>query len=144
MQGLKWITYAALLAATVLAAPAAQAKLGVDWDIASTSHPFVSRQGTAFAEFDGKLWASGGIHEAACVEVVWTGGEWGWECLQYEDIAYTDVWYTTDGLTWTKVLDELPFETTAEGYELVAFKGWLYLFQHWRLSAYRTKDGVQW
>ncbi|MBI1318652.1 MAG: hypothetical protein GC168_06855 [Candidatus Hydrogenedens sp.] len=145
MQGLKWITGAALLAATVLTAPAAHAELGVDWEVAATQHPFSGRQGTAFVEFDGKLWGIGGVRYNACTESVWTGSEWGWECIRYEDLYYSDVWFSEDGSNWTKVLDALPFEiSTLFDYQTIAFNGQLYLFQNDRLPAYRTTDGREW
>ncbi|MBI1317635.1 MAG: hypothetical protein GC168_01635 [Candidatus Hydrogenedens sp.] len=144
MQGLKWITGAALLAATVLTAPAAHAELGVDWEVAATQHPFASRQGAAFAVFDGKLWGSGGMIPNACLEYLYTGSELGWECVRYGDLYYKDLWYTEDGSNWTKVLDELPFETSELGYQLIPFRGNLYLFSYDERNLMYSKDGVTW
>jgi hypothetical protein len=127
MQPTKWIALL-LLAVCAASAPPARAELGVDWEIAATQHPFASRHGAAFAVFDGKLWGSGGMIPLACLEYMYTGSEWGWDCVRYGDIYYNDLWYTENGSTWTKVLDELPFDAPPSGFSLVAFDDFLYFF----------------
>jgi hypothetical protein len=116
----------------------------VDWEIAATQHPFASRHGAAFAVFDGKLWGSGGMIPNACLEYVYTGSEQGYDCIRYGNIYYNDLWYTENGSTWAKVLDELPFDAPQSGFSLVAFDDFLYLFSKSNTQPYRTSDGANW
>ncbi|MEO0084626.1 MAG: kelch repeat-containing protein [candidate division WOR-3 bacterium] len=60
---------------------------GVNWICATTSAPWANRQGLAAVVFDNKMWVLGGWYLV-----------YEWPPLIY---YYNDVWYSTDGVTWT-------------------------------------------
>ncbi len=71
---------------------------GITWIQATDSAQWPARYGHATIAFGNKLWISGGVHYSYDAE---TEAE--------EFIAYTDVWYTEDGINWVKAMDEAPW-----------------------------------
>lgn len=64
---------------------------GKDWFLVTEDAPFGSRRGHAAVEHNGKLWVIGG------------------RVNNYPQLIAKDVWYTTDGYTWTEATAEAEF-----------------------------------
>ncbi len=80
-----------------------------DFEIRDTSQPFI---------FNGEMWMSNGYLT--------------------NDIAYRDLWKSTDGYKWRKVNGNTPYDT----YSAIAVKdGYIYAAKN---TVWRSKDGEQW
>lgn len=104
-----------LLARTVLGAPGSAAASADSW-VRVTEHAAFSPRDTASgAVFLGKLWISGG----------YPGG-------------IRDLWSSADGISWTKILDETPYDVYSQ---LVVYKDRLWAIGS---SVWSSNDGVHW
>ncbi|MBI1321425.1 MAG: hypothetical protein GC168_21080, partial [Candidatus Hydrogenedens sp.] len=130
MQPLKWI---GILMLALAALPAA-AELGVDWEVASTDHPFAGRSHVGLVEFKGKLYAGGGTTYAS---------------RYINNVYHDDLWMSDDGLIWSPIWSNPStvgyFDYGITQYALlVEFQGYLYYFGRAWLDIVRSADGVHW
>jgi hypothetical protein len=73
---------------------------GVHWTCATKSAPYGKRFASAVAVYDGKLWVMGGSTPVASDPPE----------KHYKSVTtHNDVWCSTDGATWTKVLEHAPW-----------------------------------
>ena len=88
------------------------------WQRVSEHAAFDPRDTAEDAVFDGKLWISNAYHAG--------------------NVLVRDLWSSTDGATWIKVLDETPYD----GYsEMVVYEGKLWAIKG---SVWSSADGVKW
>lgn len=120
---------------------------GINWQSLTDSAGWSGRAGLMAATFKGRLFVFGGSRNDDSSII---GGP-------PQRLYFNDVWSSTDGATWRKVLDHAPWSPRAGGAVTVK-DGWLYLLggeagflcapQPCQLPYYndvwRTRDGVTW
>lgn len=114
---------------------------GVNWECVTAEAPFGSRWASAVAVYDGKLWLCGG-----CIPVPSDPPE-----KHYPKFTtYNDVWCSSDGANWTRVLEHAPW---AERMWFIAreYAGKLWILGGFSnresknlAECWTTTDGVQW
>lgn len=88
------------------------------WELVAEHAAFSPRDTAEDVVFDGKMWISNAYHAG--------------------NVLVRDLWSSKDGLTWTKVLAETPYD----GYsEMVVFQGKMWAIKG---SVWSSTDGVQW
>ncbi len=111
------LALSALWTAPVWEATAAKPYAG-DWDRVTEHAPFAPRDTSEGVVFAGKMWLSNG----------WLG----------ENKLARDLWSSTDGVTWTLVSTNTPYD----GYsEMVVYRGKIWAVQG---SVWNSADGVRW
>lgn len=114
---------------------------GANWTCATKDAPFGNRYGSAVTAFGGKLWLMGGAVSKASDPP---------EKHYPTYSTYNDVWCSSDGANWTRVLEHAPWE------ERMWFVSKVYAKQMWIIGgfsnrrsvnfadAWYTEDGVNW
>lgn len=114
---------------------------GVTWECLQPDAPYGNRAGAAVASFAGKLWLMGGR-----IGRPNDPPETGYE----KWTTFNDVWASTDGVTWERVLEHAPWA------ERTWFIAEVYRDRLWIIGGYDnvhhanfadvwyTQDGVQW
>lgn len=88
------------------------------WELVTDSAEFSPRDTAEDIVFDGKMWVSNAYHVG--------------------NVLVRDLWNSRDGKTWTKVLDETPYD----GYsELVVYKNMIWAIKG---SVWSSSDGLHW
>lgn len=99
------------------------------WHQALAAAPFAKRNGALLVPFQGKLWLIGGTGSSN---------------------LYKDIWSSSDGLNWNRVIDSIPLPESYIGYKAVVFQNkiWLlgnhYVMDHYEAFLYTTGDGLIW
>ncbi len=114
---MKLLTTAAILMTMVMAMTTLEAQ-APRWELVTEHAAFSPRDTAEDAVFLGKMWISNAYH---------AGGE-----------LVRDLWNSTDGVTWTKVLDNTPYDGYAE---MAVFQGRLWAVKE---SVWNSADGVNW
>jgi hypothetical protein len=89
-----------------------------DWELVTNSAQFSPRDTAEGVVFDGKMWLSNGWYH---------GG-----------ILTRDLWYSTDGVTWTLALENTPYDTCAE---MVVYQNKIWAVKE---SVWNSSDGTTW
>jgi hypothetical protein len=88
------------------------------WELVTDNAQFSPRDTAEDCVFDGRMWISNAYHAG--------------------NVLVRDLWNSADGKTWTKVLDDTPYD----GYsEMVAYKGKMWAIKG---SVWNSSDGVHW
>ena len=107
---------------------------GTTWTEATRNAPFLPREGATLTVFDGKMWIIGGGTKSSPYQQFWG--------------LANDVWYSSDGVTWTEATNNGPFPPRTE-HATVAFNGSLWVLGGWNGQTvfddiWTSQDGVQW
>jgi len=113
---LRAISIATLTGAGALAL--AQPLNTTGWQLVTEHATFTPRDTAEDAVFQGKMWISNAYH---------VGG-----------VLVRDLWNSSDGVNWTKVLDQTPYDGYAE---MVVFQDKLWAIKS---SVWNSSDGVNW
>jgi hypothetical protein len=105
---------------------------GVHWEAAAQQAPWPPRAYHAALSFGGKLWVFGGGNYVPTYR------------------AYNDVWNSSDGVHWTKVLDQAPWHARI-WFSAVVYRNRMWLLggwsnqpsQNWN-DVWFTADGANW
>ena len=101
---------------------------GATWTTATNSPAFGPRRGHGMVVFKNKMWVIGGNTKPV-------GGSWSMK---------SDVWSSTDGVTWVKATETAGFTATAN-VNVVATSHYLYfLGEGTDTSVWRSADGATW
>lgn len=105
---------------------------GKTWDRMCSLCPFGARYGLSAIEFKGVLWVIGGIQENE----------------NYSEFGTADVWSSTDGKKWKRVVDIAPFGVLSSQ-SLIIHDNALWLFAtswgyEYYNSVWRSTDGINW
>lgn len=107
---------------------------GMNWTLATASASWFRRDGLLAVEFDGKMWVMTGYSDDGTVGI--------------EERYKRDVWYTSDGITWTQATASAPWagRSWAAG---VVYDGKIWIFGGsgftGRLNdVWFTEDGTYW
>ena len=88
------------------------------WVCVTEEAAFSPRDTAEDCVFDGKMWLSNGYYHG--------------------NVLTRDLWYSTDGVTWTRVSEDTPYD----GYsEMVAYDGKMWAVKG---SVWCSEDGVEW
>jgi len=151
---------------------------GAGWTTATVTPSWPYRDGHASVAFGGKIWIVGGQHETSCLNDVWyssdgvtwtsatlsapwsprvehtsvvfDGKMWvigGWQNGDPPS-AKNDVWYSSDGATWTSATLSAPWAARS-GHTAVVFDGKIWVIGGVTLTNYKndvwySSDGVNW
>lgn len=115
-----------------------KSKDGIKWDSHSRHNDIGARVGHRMVEHEGGIYLIGGrtgVENASSSEYL------------------NDIWYSTDGLQWEKVLDSADFSPRSD-FELISFNGELWLFGGKSenvqgeviqlIDIWKSSDGVKW
>lgn len=104
---------------------------GITWTQATSSAPFSPRNRHTSVVFDDKIWVIGGYASE----------------YEYEGEDQNDVWYSSDGITWTEATDAAPF-SAREGHSSVVFDDKMWVIGgndgEDKNDAWYSSDGVNW
>ena len=95
---------------------------GADWTLATKSPQWTTRVYPQLVSHDGKVWLMGGYTSQPCDD-----------CLEpypyYEGLSnyFNDVWVTSDGIDWTRVVDHAPWSPRAL-YKTISTGGRMWAF----------------
>jgi hypothetical protein len=98
---------------------------GKNW-VSVTSNLFDERKGHTLTKFDNKMWLIGGVNDAGCF--------------------LEDVWYSTDGTSWTLATDTPAYLSTAY-HSTVVFNNRLYIIKDGSdgfVEVWSSADGITW
>jgi hypothetical protein len=100
---------------------------GIGWECACSDAPFGPRYGSAVAAIDGALWLMGGATQE-------TGDP---PEKHYPDfVTHNDVWRSTDGSHWARVVDDAPW--TARMW----FVAEVYAGRLWIIGGFSNREGA--
>lgn len=105
------------------------------WTEVTSSAAFAARDGAGAIVFDGQMWLLGG----------WNPGD----PVNFPSICNSEVWSSTDGLTWTEQVAEAPWEGRhTAGYVVFDERMWVIGGDanqgHYQPDAWSSPDGVNW
>jgi N-acetylneuraminic acid mutarotase len=109
---------------------------GQDWSLATASAPWAPRCEHAALAFDDKLWVIGGVDSSGELHV------------------FSDVWCSSDGITWTQVTSAAPW-CARRGFTAVVFDGKIWVMggrglggcgdvNGYLSDVWYSSDGVSW
>lgn len=114
---------------------------GVKWTQVLADAPFGARSAAAVTTFDGKIWVMGGGAPRAN-----TPPEKGYPTVT----TLNDVWCSSDGKSWTRVLERAPW-APRKWFIAREYAGWLWIIGGYDNvhganlgDVWRTRDGVAW
>lgn len=98
---------------------------GTNWKIENSHTPWTERQVTLLS-FNNKLWVIGGYDEVS-------------------GTTFTDVWSSSDGVTWTKVGNSPALSTLLGNWSVtVAYDNKIFLFPDQSNAVWSSTDGLTW
>lgn len=120
-----------LVAGLTLAAGAAPYR----WEAVTTQAPFAARDGAGALSFQDQLWLLGGWNPS--------------DKVNFPRICNSEVWSSPDGLNWTEVNPEAPWEGRhTAGYAVFRDKLWIIggdsNQHHYQNDVWASPDGKQW
>jgi hypothetical protein len=108
---------------------------GYEWQCITENAAFAGRDGAGALTFDGKMWLLGGWNPQ--------------DKVNFPEVCNSEVWSSTDGLTWAEVVEQAPWEGRhTAGYVVHDNRMWIVggdcNMGHYQNDVWSSEDGTHW